>query len=102
MIIILYVDSVITTTRDSSVGRAVDCRVTLTSIGHWFDSGLRDIFGVRVCKNLFFITLSFLGFLLYFTFLAIWLRVKLSRLCFLKNVLQLTCTVESDGLDVSW
>jgi hypothetical protein len=30
------------TTRDSSVGRAVDCRVTLTSIGHWFDSGLRD------------------------------------------------------------
>ena len=31
--------------RDSSVGRAVDCSgLKLKSIGHWFDSGSRDLF----------------------------------------------------------
>ena len=32
-------------TRDSSGGRAVDCSVfSMTSIGHWFDSGSRERF----------------------------------------------------------
>ena len=38
----LFVQQLITQTRDSSVGRAVDCRVTLPSIGRWFDSGSRE------------------------------------------------------------
>ena len=30
---------------DSSVGRAGDCRgIVQTSLGHWFESGSRDIF----------------------------------------------------------
>ena len=37
-------------TRDSSVGRAVDCSVFRLSIGRWFDSDSRDSFAVHFSK----------------------------------------------------
>ena len=38
---------------DSSVGRAEDCRGTMQlSLGHWFESGSRDIFGaIEITEN---------------------------------------------------
>jgi hypothetical protein len=37
--------------RDSSVGRAVDCSGKLSSIGHWFDSGSRDDLLLPLCNQ---------------------------------------------------
>ena len=46
IIYIPFISCLLPVTRDSSVGRAVDCRrspmSTHKSIGHWFDSGSRD------------------------------------------------------------
>ena len=57
---------------DSSVGRAGDCRgIVQTSLGHWFESGSRDIFFdyvVSLCaigKNQIHEILNVLFFLLF-------------------------------------
>ena len=36
---------------DSSVGRAVDCSGNRRSIGHWFDSGSRDMLGIKFYRR---------------------------------------------------
>ena len=56
--------------RDSSVGRAEDCRgKSKTSLGRWFESGSRDIFfGVFFFSNSIWSRHFFLRFLFWFYF----------------------------------
>lgn len=48
---IFRISTSMVTSRDSSVGRAADCRGLRSSVGHWFDSGSRDFLLKKMTLN---------------------------------------------------